>query len=274
MPAYSGAVQGQDLAMRNYIAGKVSVIIPTFCEAGNVSLLVGSIAESFAGNGVADYEVIVVDDSSPDDTGEVCRLLERRHPFLRLVTRKNERGLATAIKRGIYESDGEIIVTMDADISHDPAVIPLLVKEIMNGGADVAIASRFVGNQKMHSSFHRVWGSRALNLFIRTLLQIPARDVTGGFHAIRRDALGRIDADCVFRGHGDYSFVLLYMLDRQGLKIKEIGYTYRSRETGASKTGFLKSGLGYIFRALGLRLGLGTRRRRPVCQPAECQQLH
>jgi len=243
-------------------AGRISVITPTYCEASNLPLLVESIAGSLSRHGIADYEIIVVDDDGPDNTKAVCQSLAQRYPTFRLVTRPGKRGLAKAIEKGIYEADGEVIVTMDADLSHDPAMIPLLVNEVVDGGVDIAVASRFIGNHRMYSGSHRVWGSKALNFFIRKLLRIPAKDVTGGFHAIRRDTLDNLDLDSIFQGHGDYSFALLYKGKEQGLKIKEIGYTYRPRERGVSKTAFLKSGFGYVIRAFKLRLGLERKRCR------------
>ena len=108
----------------------------------------------------------------------------------------------------------------------------------------------------MHSSIHHVLGSRVLNACIRVLLQIPVKDVTGGFVALRKDALNGLDMDSIFRGYGDYCFALLYKGTRQGWKIKEIGFTYRRRRGGLSKTRFLKAGLSYGTRALKLRIGL------------------
>jgi dolichol-phosphate mannosyltransferase len=235
---------------------KISVIVPTYCEAKNISSMVNTILAALKTNNLPNHEIILVDDNSPDDTKKVCQSLVKQNPVFRPIFRISERGLATAIKKGITEATGDILVILDADMSHDPVLIPLLVNEISKNGSDIVIASRFIDGHQMQSSFHKVLGSKVLNTFIRILLQIPAKDVTGGFHAIRKEALKNIDLDSIFRGYGDYSFALLYKGVRQGLKIKEIGFTYKERKNGLSKTKFIRAGIYYGVRAIRLRLGM------------------
>ena len=246
--------------MRGYtgVIHKISIIVPVYCEADNLSSLVGRIMDSLAASHLKDneIEIIVVDDNSPDGTREVCQLLASQCPAIKLIIRFDERGLGTAVKRGIDESSGDILVVMDADLSHDPAVVPLLVNEILNNSTDVAVASRFIDRGQMHSSPFCTLGSKALNTFIRVLLQLPVKDVTGGFLALRKDMLKGLDMDSICRGHGDYSFALLYSGVRQGWKIKEVGFNYQARKNGVSKTKFLGAGFSYGIRALKLRMGL------------------
>lgn len=241
------------------IVHKISVIVPTYCEADNLPSLAAGITDCFAASGLAgnEIEILVVDDDSPDGTKEVCRSLTDRYPAVRLITRVGERGLGTAVKRGIEESNGDVLVVMDADLSHDPAVIPRLVSEILDSGVDAAIASRFACGGRMHSSIRSTLGSMALNAFVSILLHLPAKDVTGGFFALKEDALQGLDLDAICRGYGDYSFALLYRGVKQGWKTTEVGFDYRPRRQGISKTRFLGAGLSYGIRAIRLRLGLG-----------------
>jgi dolichol-phosphate mannosyltransferase len=238
------------------INNSVSVVVPTYCEASNLPLLVDKICSSFQNNGIDSYEILVVDDNSPDNTIEVCRSLSSSYPSLKLITRIDERGLATAVRRGIEEAAGDIIVTLDADLSHDPDLIPELVRRLIQCNCDIVVASRYVENRKVHSSFRRVWGSRLLNLFVRNLLRIPVKDVTGGFHAMRKDIFNKHSMDYIFRGYGDYSISLLYEGSRSGLRIIEVPFVYQFRKSGTSKTAVFKTGISYGIRALKLRFGL------------------
>jgi len=240
------------------VNARISVIIPTYCEAHNlphlISKIVDSVTESqLRGN---EIEIIVVDDNSPDGTGKLGQSLAGEHPEMKVIIRTDERGLGTAVLKGITASTGDVLVVMDADLTHDPALIPQLVDQLASNGADIALGSRFVNGFEMESSLHHIWGSKALNTFIRVLLQIPAKDVTGGFFALRRDALGDLDVNSIFRGYGDYFFALLYRGSKRGWKMKEVACEYRARREGLSKTSFFKAGFSYGVRALKLRVNL------------------
>ena len=232
---------------------KLSIIVPTYSEAPNIIPLINGIVKSLNERNLNEYEIIVIDDDSPDDTKEVCRKLADKCPTLKLITRVGERGLATAIYRGIAEASGDVVITMDADLSHDPNAIPRLVDNILNNSADIVVASRFVDGAQMHSSFEQTLGSKVLNIFISVLLQLHIKDVTGGFLAIRKDSLKDVDKDSIFWGYGDYSFALLYEGRKQGLKIDEIAFNYYPRKNGSSKTKLLYVGVSYGIRALKLR---------------------
>jgi len=237
---------------------KVSIVIPTYNERYNIIPLVNNIFEIMSGGiSVNDgTEIIVVDDNSPDGTGQACQSLLSQCPSLKVVVRTNERGLGSAIMRGIMEATGETIVVMDADFSHDCAVIPKLVSTLDSDSMDIAIASRFVSGGKMAASFYHCLGSRMLNSFVRIVSGIPVRDTTGGFFAVKRTALEGLDFGKVFRGYGDYCIALLYKGVKKGWNIKEISFTYRPRANGSSKTRFFVAGFCYSIRALKLRLGL------------------
>lgn len=240
------------------MSSRLSIVIPTYNEVSNVAPLIDRIfqrmnAEVPLRNAT---QVVVIDDNSPDGTGDMCLSLAGKYPSLKTVIRTDARGLGSAVRRGILESDGDTIVVMDADFSHDCDVIPQLAAAVEAGAADIVIASRYVSGGRMVSSPHLSAGSRALNFFVRTVLGIPVKDLTGGFFAARRRSLQGLESETVFTGYGDYSFALLYKGFKRGLRFKEIPFAYYPRQDGMTKTRYLRAGMTYGLRAVRLRLGL------------------
>ncbi len=207
----------------------VSVIVPTYCEADNLPLLIPQIAGALAAAGLHG-EILIVDDDSPDATAAVCAELARNHA-VRLLIRKGERGLSSAVLHGMRAAHGAVLVVMDADLSHPPEKIPALVEAIRSGGADFAIGSRYVPGGKTDAA----WGwSRRLNSKAATLLARPltrAHDPLAGFFALRRST---------FAERGPYDAVGfkigLELIVKCGCRrITEIPITFRDRHHGASK---------------------------------------
>ncbi|MDM7913155.1 MAG: hypothetical protein QUS09_08670, partial [Methanotrichaceae archaeon] len=145
---------------------------------------------------------------------------------------------------------------MDADFSHDRDLIPTLVAAVDSGSTDIAIASRYVPGGKVVAPPHLSLGSRALNRFVRTVLGIPIRDLTGGFFAAKKGTLQDLESETVFTGYGDYSFALLYKGFKRGLRMREYPFEYNPRQDGMTKTKYLRAGLTYGLRAIRLRMGL------------------
>src|SRR5947209_774661 len=146
----------------------VSVIVPTYCEADNLPLLVPRIAAACPG-----AEVLIVDDDSPDATAAVCAGLP-----VHLLVRKGGRGLASPVLYGMRQARGDVFVVMDADLSHPPETIPALVDAIRSG-ADFAIGSRYVRGGRTDASWWRRLTSRVATLLARPLT--TARDPLAGF---------------------------------------------------------------------------------------------
>lgn len=240
------------------MSSRLSIVIPTYNEIGNIAPLIDRIyrrmySELKLRNAT---QVVVIDDNSPDGTGNMCLSLSDKYPSLKTVIRTDARGLGSAVRRGILESDGDTIVVMDADFSHDCDVIPQLTAAVESGAADIVIASRYVSGGKMVSAPHLSAGSWALNFFVRTVLGIPVKDLTGGFFAAKRRTLQGLESETVFTGYGDYSFALLYKGFKHGLRLQEIPFAYRPRQDGITKTRYINAGLTYARRAVKLRLGL------------------
>ena len=198
----------------------VSVIVPTYCEAENLPLLVPRIAAACPA-----AEILIVDDDSPDATAAVCAELP-----VRLLVRKGERGLASAVLYGMHHAQGDVRVVMDADLSHPPEAIPALVDAI-RAGADFAIGSRYVRGGRTDADWSR-WRrlmSRVATLLARPLT--PARDPLAGYFAIPRGT---------FANGGPFDPVgfkigLELMVKCDCRRVREVPITFRDRHKGVSK---------------------------------------
>jgi len=202
---------------------RVSVVIPTYREAENLGELVPRIDAAVDG-----VEIVVVDDDSPDDTAAVCERLAREHP-LRLLVRHGERGLASAVLHGFRESRGEVLVCMDADLSHAPEAIPALLEALAEG--DFAVGSRYAhggSTDEVWSLFRRL-NSRVATVLARPLT--PVRDPMAGFFALRRETFeSASELDPVGYKIG------LELLVKCGCRdVREVPITFRDRTRGESK---------------------------------------
>ena len=215
---------------------KISVILPTYCEAGNIGRLIEAIETNLI-SGDWEVEIIVVDDNSPDGTAqEVRKLLPLQGAAITCLVRTQERGLATAIKYGIQHASGEVVLVMDTDFNHSPANLPLMVENLRQ--FDMVIGSRFVRGGGMEDRL-RYFCSALFNLFIRIVLQNPVHDNLCGYFAIQRQQLLRLDLDAIFTGYGEYFIRLVSLAQRAGLTIKEIPVFYSLRTSGESKSHFV-----------------------------------
>ncbi len=230
--------------------GKVSIILPTYNERENIAELLQLLVRTL--EGVADYEVIAVDDNSPDGTADVIGQEAAKNGRIRLHVRKDERGLATAIWKGIELSAGSVIVVMDSDFNHNPKYIPQFLRLIQD--YEVVVGSRFLYGGGMYSQW-RYYASFLYNVFIRLFLGIPIRDKLSGFFAIRREALQRVDCERIFYGYGDYFIRLLMRIVELEMGILEIPVFYDNRPAGESKTMFLKEFLRYTVSVIRIKSG-------------------
>lgn len=229
---------------------KVSVVMPTYNEKGNIRDLAEEVIDKLTNDGYAE-EIIIVDDNSPDGTWEAVQELEKRHDSVKGILRTTERGLGTAIKRGINESSGDVIVLMDCDFSHPPEIIPIMLNELEN--ADAVFASRYVRNGSMNTNRVQYYLSKLFNHLMKAFLGIQVLDSTNGFFVIRRNAIDGLNQDKIFTGYGEYCFKLLYTLRPRNLRVKEIPFSYMRRRHGTSKTKLLKIGFSYSVEACKLR---------------------
>lgn len=212
----------------------VSVILPTYNEAGNIGDLVAAIRQALGDAGMA-YEVIVVDDNSPDGTADIVRRQFGDAPEVRLEVRTRGRGLASAIRHGIEQSQGEIVAVMDTDFNHPPAMLPQMVDFLKY--YDLVIGSRFVMGGGMED-IRRYYLSYIYNFWVRITLRTQIQDNLSGFFTMRRAQLNTYRFDEIFYGYGDYFIRLLLGAWRRKMRILEVPVFYDLRRHGASKTDF------------------------------------
>lgn len=226
----------------------ISVILPTYNEKDNIIELISDIFRVFGVENI-ECEVIVVDDNSPDGTANVVKNEFGNEKRLQLLVRKDERGLATAIRYGIERSKGNIVVVMDTDFNHDPKMLPQLTEFLKY--YDIVIGSRFVFGGGMGDRF-RHFCSMIYTTWLKLLLGIQIKDKLSGFFAIRKERLYSLDMDSIFYGYGDFFIRLLLKAQKDGFRMLEVPTFYVLRKAGESKTDFIKVFYKYTKSALKL----------------------
>lgn len=233
----------------------ISIVLPTYNEAGNIEVLIERTLQALGGYPEGGVEVVVVDDDSPDGTWQLVAEKANVDRRVRLIHRKDESGLTSAISRGIREARGQWVGWMDCDLSMPPEAWPQLAAALANG-ASLAVGSRYVpgGGDVAHSFTGRLF-SRVINLWAGLLLSWSIKDYTSGFILGHKAIFDTID----LRGdYGEYCIDLLYRTQRAGYTIKEVPYLCVPREAGESKTatnvwGYLTRGVNYVTTVLRLR---------------------
>lgn len=229
----------------------ISIILPTYNEKENIQQIIPKIFDSLRGEEV---EVLVIDDNSPDGTGNAAKELAKKYNIV-LISRPEKLGLGSAYRTGFKASRGDVVFQMDADLSHDPKYLPEFVKKIREG-YDLVIGSRYVsGGGVVGWNLYRKAMSKTANGFAHTILRIPVKDVTTGYRAYRRELLNKISFDDV-KSNG-YSFLLeiLYKCLKARAKVSEIPIIFVERREGQSKLGKKE-----IFRFLKTLFSLAIRR--------------
>ncbi|HSW95571.1 MAG TPA: polyprenol monophosphomannose synthase [Patescibacteria group bacterium] len=225
----------------------LSVVVPTYNEAGSVPKLAERL---HAALGARDWELVIVDDGSPDGTADIAAALAPRIPT-NVVRRAGKGGLASAVIAGFAAARGEILVVMDADLSHPPEVVPALLSAIEDG-ADLAVGSRYIAGGGVEDwPMRRQIVSRVACLMGSVL--VPVRDATSGFFALRRSVIDGVTLNPI-------GFKIGFEVIARGRyrSVVEVPYTFRDRELGASKFGRREVGqyvvqLGQIARDKVLR---------------------
>jgi len=184
------------------------------------------------------YRILVVDDNSPDGTGEIADRLAAELDLVSVLHRPEKQGLGPACIAGFKQAlaDGaEIVVEMDSDFSHDPADVPRLVAAVENG-ADFALGSRYVeGGGTVNWGLGRRIVSRGGSIYARTLLGVRIRDVTGGFKCYRRAVLESLDLDSIHSKGYVFQIEMKYRALLKGFKVAEVPIVFADRTQGKSK---------------------------------------
>jgi dolichol-phosphate mannosyltransferase len=212
------------------------VVVPTYDEADNLEPLVRTVLPLLA-SATERYRVLIVDDSSPDGTGEIADRLALELDSLEVLHRTEKDGLGRAYAAGFERAlagGAELVIQMDADFSHDPAHLPALIAAAAD--ADLVIGSRYVsgGGVTEWGALRRLL-SRGGSWYARTILGVPVRDLTGGFKCFRRDLLEQLSlAGFQTAGFG-FQVEVTYRALRAGARVREVPILFRNRRVGASK---------------------------------------
>ena len=232
---------------------KVWIVLPTYNEAENIGDLVPEIARVFQENGI-DGTMLVVDDSSPDGTGDVVKDMEAVYP-VRLLSRPKKEGLGAAYKDGFKEAlknGADVIFEMDADFSHKPEYIPQFLAKIEQG-ADLVIGSRYTkGGKRENCPRHTVLMGNYANLYAKTVVGLPVTDVTTGYRAYRREVLENVELTTVKSNGYEFQLEMIYRTHQLGFRIDEIPIVFPGRVKGKSKLSY-KDAVSFLIRALQLR---------------------
>jgi dolichol-phosphate mannosyltransferase len=210
------------------------VVLPTYDEADNVGPITAAILLA-----LPEAHILVVDDDSPDGTGRIADELAAHDPRIRVRHRAAKQGLGRAYLDGFaiaLESGASVVVQMDADLSHDPGVLPALIAPIDEGSADLVIGSRYTeGGGVVDWGLGRRLISRGGSLFARTVLGLGLNDLTGGFKAWRSSTLAAVPFDGVHAGGYVFQIEMTFRASRLGARIREVPITFRDRRVGQSK---------------------------------------
>ena len=211
---------------------KSLVVIPTYNERENIEAVIGDTLDLGL-----DLEILVVDDNSPDGTGDFVDGMSQRDPRVHALHRPKKMGLGSAYIDGFkfaLESDYEFIFEMDADFSHDPKTLPRFLEAIQE--CDLVLGSRYInGITVINWPMGRLLLSYGGNWYARTITRMPIRDTTGGFKCFRRQVLEQMDLDRVSSEGYSFQIEMTYRAWKQGFCIREIPIIFRDRQVGKSK---------------------------------------
>jgi dolichol-phosphate mannosyltransferase len=212
------------------------LILPTYNEADNVEPLVRA-ALPWLREASPEHRLLIVDDSSPDGTGDVADRLAAELEPVEVLHRGRKEGLGRAYLAGFAHAlahGADLVLEMDSDFSHDPADLPRLIGAASN--ADLVLGSRYVrGGAVADWGLLRRMVSRGGSWYARAVLRVPVRDLTGGFKCFRRDVLQAVDLDGVHADGYGFQIELTYRALRAGFRVKEIPIVFRDRRAGSSK---------------------------------------
>ena len=209
----------------------VTVVVPTYQEIENLAAVVGLLRNS-------EIRVLVVDDSSPDGTGDLADRIAGEDAMVVVLHRPGKTGLGPAYVAGFEAAlalGSDIVCQIDADLSHDPADLTRLIGAVV-GGADVALGSRYVaGGDTVGWPWRRRILSQTGNRYVRLMLGLPVRDATSGFRAYRAEALATLEPGSAQASGYAFQIEMSWRAHQRGLRIVELPITFTERSLGSSK---------------------------------------
>lgn len=219
---------------------KYSIVLPAYCEADNLKILIPAVCHTMSQYA---YEIIVVDDNSPDNTAEVIHNLKTQHLPVNLIIRTKDRGFANSIKTGIEAAKGEYVIIMDSDGNHNPNYLPFMCDNSVY--YPCIVASRFQYGGGMSSRF-RQGCSWLFNIFVRITTGGYVTDSLYGFFLIRKEILLQLDFKKIFWGYGDYAIRLLYFIQKNHTPILQFPAQNGERLYGTENSRLLSTFIKYF----------------------------
>ena len=228
---------------------RVSVIVPTFNEAGNITELIDRIHVALE---EISHEIIVVDDDSPDETWRIARDHVEDNDRVRVIRRFEDRGLSSAVLAGMAVAEGAALAVIDADLQHDEAALPEMIANVLENGADICVGTRSgSGGSYGKWSRRRRAASWIAALLARSVLRVNTSDPMSGYFVIARSTYERIAPGINPRG---FKILLEFIGRDDGLTIAEVGYRFRNRTRGETKLSGAVA-RNYLIAILDLRFG-------------------
>jgi len=231
----------------------VSFVIPTLNEHGNIDRLIkriNTIMKSIHIN----YEIIVVDDNSSDGTTDDVKELQKNQNNLVLINRKEKRGIGSALEEGYNHAKGNLILSIDADLSHPPEKIPEFIDKIKNG-YDMVMSSRYISGGSVDKSIKNYMISKMGAHYLSLMMRINIKDFTTGYRAIRRSIWSKIK-DYKYSNRNIFLVETIYFAHKHGAKLTEIPIFFKDREIGCSKTPLFKMSLKALILPFRIKLNL------------------
>src|SRR5712691_2696769 len=208
---------------------KLSVITPTYNEADNVRQFVEAVRQALQG---CDYEIWIVDDDSPDRTWQLAEELSKQIPNLHVLRRTRDRGLGRAVADGFIRASGEIVACIDADLQHDPSILPMVLREL-EGGCDLAVTSRYThGGGVSNWNWPRRFASWVATKAAQICLGVKLSDPMSGYFMLPREDFLTVKDQLNLQG---FKILLEIAAKLKPRKIVETVYTFRPRTAGKSK---------------------------------------
>jgi dolichol-phosphate mannosyltransferase len=212
------------------------LVLPTYNEAPNLEPFVRAVLPQLAA-AAPEHHVLVVDDSSPDGTGEIADRLAAELPQVQVLHRRTKEGLGRAYLAGFHyalDAGADFVLEMDSDFSHDPKDLPRLLEAAKD--ADLVLGSRYIdGGGVTDWGLTRRLISRGGSSYARHVLGIPVRDLTGGFKCFRREVLDALDLESIHADGYGFQIELTYCAIKAGFRVVEVPIVFRDRQAGVSK---------------------------------------
>ena len=229
----------------------VSVIVPTYNEKENLPILIDKINRVFA-DGKINGDVVIIDDNSPDGTGQLAEQLKEKYKFLKVVHRPTKLGLGSAYRESFRAAESKLLITMDADLSHDPAYIPQFIEKAEH--ADVVVGSRYVeGGGIVGWGLYRKLVSKLANFLARIAAGAGVGDMTSGYRAYRKEVFEKVATEGIKSSGYAFQLEIIYEIRKKGFKIDEVPIIFTDRRKGESKLG-MRDIISFLI--LAIKLGL------------------